>query len=366
MKKKKKYGCGCTPQPEDCNVCNEPINQCKPINTCKKQVKQYVDCGCDDYEVTCVDKCADLAKRAEELFEKACKCESRAAEAFEQAQRLEKSSKVLSAKAQNLLCTAQNNENQARANECKAQELLDKARDLREQAKCLYKEGQQVQGQAQEDCEQAKCLYEQAQNLNDKARDLFNQAAKFDEKALQCYKTAGEKVKEYEMKSKVCEEMIGKCNNKLSKCEQKPITCEPKPVCIKPINKCKPVYDCSCNQPKQNVCQTTCNPCNQMPTTKFNQCSDEIIYVEDTDLCNNVCNSAPKAPKMCDSTYVSPMYDMCPMQYMNGFSQQYPTMDMPYMNAYVDQYQDMNDMWINYYNMVQGMMMQNMMPPTNY
>ena len=36
------------------------------------------------------------------------------------------------------------------------------------------------------------------------------------------------------------------------------------------------------------------------------------------------------------------------------------------MNAYVDQYQDMNDMWVNYYNMVQGMMMQNMMNPTDY
>ena len=148
--------------------------------------------------------------------------------------------------------------------------------------------------------------------------------------------------------------MIDKCNSKLNKCGQNPITCEQKPTCIKPINKCKPIY------------QKTCNPCNQMTMPKYNQCNDEIIYVEDTDLCNNVCGSTHKAPKMCDSTYVSPMYDMCPMPYMSEFSQKYPTMDMPYMNAYVDQYQDMNDMWVNYYNMVQGMMMKNMMNSTDY
>ena len=86
MKKKKKYGFGCAPQHEDGNICNEPVNQCKSINPCKKQVKKYVDCSCDDYEITCVDKCANLAKQAEELFEKACKFERKAADAFEQAQ----------------------------------------------------------------------------------------------------------------------------------------------------------------------------------------------------------------------------------------------------------------------------------------
>ncbi len=182
------------------------------------------------------------------------------------------------------------------------------------------------------------------------------------------------------MKSKVCENMIEKCNDKLNQCEQKPITCEEKPVCAKPINKCKPTYGCqvkemdySCKQSKKK----SCNPCNQMPSQNYcnpcnqktTQCNDDIIYVEDIDLCNNTCASPYSAQvknQMCDSTYVSPMYDMCPMQYISGFYQQYPTMDMPNMNSYVDQYQDINDMWMNYYNMVQGMMMQNIMPPSEY
>ena len=76
------------------------------------------------------------------------------------------------------------------------------------------------------------------------------------------------------------------------------------------------------------------NPC------KKSVKSEDIVYIEDCDLCKgNLC-----------STYVSPMYDMTPMQCTGGMSSKYPSLDKPYMNAYMDQYQDINDMWMNYYN----------------
>lgn len=302
MKKKKKQGLGCEPKQENSNIYNKKINQQKSINTCNKQIKKYIEC--DDYEISCSDKCLDLAKKSNELFEKACIYESKASDVFGQSKNLENESKVLSAKAQNLISKSKDNKEKAKLNECKAQELLDKSKELFDQAKCLYKEGQQVKSQADEDLEQSKLLYKEAQNYSDKAKDLFNQASKCGEKAIQCYKTVGEKIKKYEDNSKFCKEMIDKCNNKLNIFEKNQINCEENPIYIKPISKCKPTYK--------------------------NSYSNEIIYVEDTDICNNVSDMDNKLSQLCDLTYV-------------------------------DKYQEFNDMWMNYYNMVEDMTIKNMM-----
>ena len=66
------------------------------------------------------------------------------------------------------------------------------------------------------------------------------------------------------------------------------------------------------------------------------------------------------------TTYVSPMYDMCSMQYMGGFAEQYPSLDMHYMNPYINQYPDMNDMWMNHYMMMQNMMQNKMIQPRDF
>ena len=206
-------------------------------------------------------------------------------------------------------------------------------------------------------------------------------------------------MKEYEMKSKKCEDMISKCGTALDKCSNK-VTCKKEIPCeyVKPTDMCnttKPSstckyeeYDYSCNPPKKKSCgcnkpvsknpckMNTCNqdyenkmdscysdnkyqmnPCYEMDNYKMNPCkksvkSEDIVYIEDCDLCKgNLC-----------STYVSPMYDMTPMQCTGGMSSKYPSLDKPYMNAYMDQYQDINDMWMNYYMYMQNMYMQNMMP----
>ena len=52
------------------------IDSCKPTK-CKPKIKEYT-CPCEDCEITCEDKCADLAQRAEELFNKAMKYEEKA------------------------------------------------------------------------------------------------------------------------------------------------------------------------------------------------------------------------------------------------------------------------------------------------
>ena len=74
MKKKKKSSCSCIPQQDVCddsllNTCKHN-NTCKPVNSCKKSVKKYIEPICNDCEVKFVDTCADLASKAEELFEK--------------------------------------------------------------------------------------------------------------------------------------------------------------------------------------------------------------------------------------------------------------------------------------------------------
>ena len=88
MKKKKKQSCSCTPQydacktvepckkTQKCEICKPcetvvectPISSCKPCPTEKKPMNSYMECPCGDYEITCVDKCVELAKKAEELF----------------------------------------------------------------------------------------------------------------------------------------------------------------------------------------------------------------------------------------------------------------------------------------------------------
>lgn len=368
MRKKKKQSCSCTPQHDACNENIQTITSCKPnkqVNTCKP-AQTCVDDICGDYEITCVDKCVNLAKKAEELFEKALQCDCQATDIYNQAQQCEKSAQALSQKANNLLNNANVTEKEAKAAECKAQQLLDKAEELCAKAKCLYQEGKQTQKEAEANCESAKCLYEKAQSYNDQAKALYSQALKCDEKALECYKSAGEKIKEYELKSKKCEDMISKCGAKLDECANK-APCQmtkPAPTTVsnqvvnKPSCSCKyEQYDYSCNLPQKKTCvapqPTTKKTC---PTTTQNYCNQpDIVYVQDYDLCsNNSCSS-----------YVSPMYDMTPMQCSGNISNKYPSLEMPNMNSYMNQCGDMNDMWMNYYNYMQNMYMQNMMPFDN-
>ena len=99
MKKKKKSSCSCIPQQDVCNdsllnTC-KPNNTCKPVNSCKKSVKKYIEPICNDCEVKFVDTCADLASKAEELFEKALEHQCIAEETLEQAKECEESAKVL-------------------------------------------------------------------------------------------------------------------------------------------------------------------------------------------------------------------------------------------------------------------------------
>lgn len=83
MKKKKKQSCSCTPQydacktvepckkTQKCEICKPcetvvectPISSCKPCPTEKKPMNSYMECPCGDYEITCVDKCVELAKK---------------------------------------------------------------------------------------------------------------------------------------------------------------------------------------------------------------------------------------------------------------------------------------------------------------
>lgn len=362
MKKKKKQSCSCTPQNEACapveNVktttkyetckpCEKvvectPISSCKPCYTEKKPMNCYVECPCGDYEITCVDKCVELAKKAEELFDKACKYETDATQTFNQAKEFEKSAKLLSQKACNLLQNANKSENQAKNDECKAKELMQRAQELCEKAKALNKEAECMEKDAKENCEKARCLYEKAETYNEKAKCLYSQALKYDEKALECYKTAGDKIKEYEGKSKKCEEMIDKCSNKLQGCENNCVSnksMEPKMGIEKNI-KSTPSYGCK-----------TWKNNNETVVGKKCEYDDEIIYVEMDDNCS--CNNLGSHNNLC-STYVSPMYNMSPMQCMGNFANKYPTLDNN-MSPYTNQY---DEMWMNYHMYMQQMMQQ--------
>lgn len=358
MKKKKKQSCSCTPQKEackpveavktikKCEVCKPcetavectPISSCKPCHTEKKPIASYVECPCGDYEITCVDKCVELAKKAEELFEKACKYEVDATQTFNQAKECEKSAKLLSQKACNLLQNANKSENQARNDECKAKELMQRAQELCEKAKALNKEAECIEREAKDNCERARCLYEKAETYNDKAKCLYNQALKYDEKALECYKTAGDKIKEYEGKSKKCEEMLDKCGNKLKNCEN---NCVSNPSVQHKMDmgtNMPSMPSCGCKKPCKNTCETI--------VEKTCKCYDEIIYVDMDNDCSfeNSC-----------STYVSPMYNMAPMQCMGNFTNKYPSLDNSNMSPYTNEY---DEMWMNYYMYMQQMMQQ--------
>ena len=357
MKKKKKQPCSYAPQVEPCNTCApintcepcktikshdscksceaveecSPILSCKPCSTHKKTMDCYVECPCDNYEITCVDKCVELAKKAEALFEKACKYEAEATNTFNQAKECEKSAKLLSQKACSLLQNANKCEDQSKANECKAKQLMQQAEELSQKAKCLSKEADNIEKEAKANCEKAKCLYEKAETCNEKAKALYNQALKFDEKALECYKTAGDKIKEYEKNSKKCEEMINKCDNKLKKCES---NCVSKETVMPDMG----MTGCGCNK------ESAMNTCDKIVQKSFS-CDDEIIYIDATDVCSlgNECSS-----------YVTPMYNMAPMQCMGNFTNKYPSLDQT-MTPYET---ENDDMWTNYYMYMQQMMKQ--------
>ena len=158
---------------------------------------------------------------------------------------------------------------------------------------------------------------------------------KYDEKALQCYKTAGDKIKEYESNSKKCEEMLNKCGNKLNACNQNKTTVSPSTATM------------ACNTVK-NPCNTVKNPCDEV-VEKTCSCKDEIVYIDMNNSCG--CGSA--------SSYVTPMYNLSPMQNMGHMQSKYPSLDNG-CGCMMNQYQDMNDMWMNYYMYMQQMM--NQMP----
>lgn len=354
MKKKKKQSCSCTPQKEackpveakKCEICKPyenvaectPISSCKPCPTEKKPMASYVECPCGDYEITCVDKCVELAKKAEELFDKACQYESDATQTFNQAKECEKSAKLLSQKACNLLQNANKSEVQAKNDECKAKELMQRAEELTNKARALKKEAECIEKNAKENCEKAKCLYEKAETYNEKAKCLYNQALKYDEKALECYKTAGDKIKEYESKSKKCEEMLDKCGTKLQNCGKNCVSVESVQPKID-VEMFAPIkQSCGCNKHLKNTCETM--------VEQTYQCDDEIIYID----MEYDCPTANSC-----STYVSPIYNMAPMQCMGNFTNKYPTLDNFNMSPYVNQY---DEMWMNYYMYMQQMMQQ--------
>ncbi|MEG0856537.1 MAG: hypothetical protein RSG52_08655 [Terrisporobacter sp.] len=361
MKKKKKQSCSCTPQCDACKteckpsktevsckkeckpceiVCKpcETTVECTPISGCKPCPSQKLDYYCEcppDCEVTFCDECVDLAKKAEELFTKACKYEAQATDTYTQAMDCEKSAKLMSQKACNLLENSAKCENQSKYDECKAKQLMQQAEELAQRAKSLKKEACTIEKEAQSNCEKAKCLYEKAETTNEKAKCLYEQALKYDEKALQCYKTAGDKIKEYESKSKKCEEMMNKCDNKLNDCHKNCVSAGISKKYV-PVEKSYGGCGCATQKPSKSekIVEKTCS------------CEEEIIYV---DMDNN-CGCKP-------SSYVTPMYNLSPMQNMGNMQNKYPSLEDG-CGCMMDEYSDMNEMWMNYYMYMQQMMQQ--------
>ena len=155
--------------------------------------------------------------------------------------------------------------------------------------------------------------------------------------------TAAEKIKEMGSKSKKCEDLINKCNSKLNNCMTSCVQPEQtKKSCGCNIYDKKPVNNCGCTSKAETYgCQS---------------CEEEIIQVapeqqQNTTQSNN-CGC------MCETeyeySYVNPMYDMTPMQYMGNMSNQYMTMETPYIMPF-DDGDSMNDMWNNYYMYIQKM-----------
>lgn len=340
--------CSCTKpvteyNPKSCipNTNINSIDSCKPTK-CKPKIKEYT-CPCEDCEITCEDKCADLAQRAEELFNKAMKYEEKAKCALKEAKELEQNAKCLSQKSCNLMQNAKEADKGSKNATCSAQELMNKAEELCCKAKCLYKEAKELEQEAAENCQNAKCAYEKAENYNAQAKYLYNQTLKYEQKTLECYKDAEEKIKEMGSKPKKCEDLINKCNSKLNNCMTSCVQPEQtKKSCGCNIYDKKPVNNCGCTSKAETYgCQS---------------CEEEIIQVapeqqQNTTQSNN-CGC------MCETeyeySYVNPMYDMTPMQYMGNMSNQYMTMETPYIMPF-DDGDSMNDMWNNYYMYIQKM-----------
>ena len=127
--------------------------------------------------------------------------------------------------------------------------------------------------------------------------------------------------------------MINKCGSKLKTCESNCIledttmndcgchqktmknTCGCNDSMMSPCN--KPMMN-NCNKPIMNACNNvSINTCDSI-VEKTCSCEDEIIYI---DVEKNNCFQNP-----C-STYVSPMYNMAPMQCMGNFTNKYPSLD---------------------------------------
>lgn len=360
--------CSCKTKSTECNpkscIPDKSINtidSCKPTK-CKSKIKEYT-CPYQECEIKCEDKCSDLAKRAEELFNKAVKYEEKAMCALKEAKELEQNAKTLSKKSCNLMQNAKQADKGAKDASCSANELMNKAEELCCRAKCLYKEAKDLEKEATENCQNAKCAYEKAENYNEQAKYLYNQTLKYEHKTLECYKTAEEKIKEIGGKSKKCQDLISKCNSKLSNCMDSCVKEEKKNNC----NICKKNQADSCNNQIQS---DDCSCKSQNNTTSkakddslvwegydFNNwdhkncgCEDEIIQLvpENQDSCDCEYNTN------CQYSYVNPMYDMMPMQYMGNISTQYMTLETPYIIPFSEA-ESTNDMWNNYYMYIQKM-----------
>lgn len=322
------------------------IDSCKPTK-CKTKIKEYT-CPYEDCEIKYEDTCSDLAKKAEELFDKAVKYEKKAECTLKEAKELEQNAKNLSQKSCNLMQNAKEADKQAKNATCSAQDLMNKAEELCCKAKCLYKEAKELEQEAQENCQNAKCAYEKAENYNQQAKYLFNQTLKYEQKTLECYKNAEDKIKEIGGKSKKCQDLINKCNSKLNNCMDSCIEEE------------KPKKSCGCNiyDKVEKVEKENCGfktpkdicGCNNYSYNDYGCKNDEndIIQLKQENNCNCTCNTS------CQYSYINPMYDMMPMQYMGNMSNEYITMETPYITTF-DENDNMNDMWNNYYMYIQKM-----------
>ncbi|MGL5641658.1 MAG: hypothetical protein ACRDDM_05275, partial [Paraclostridium sp.] len=370
MRKKKKYNNSC-PVNAGCHAKKEKEIYCEPCKkvVCKKpeQIKESkpVCCPpgpCEDCEMKFDDTCAKLAEQAEKLFKKALNCECLATESYEEAREFDKKAKALEAKAKRLAKESVENECEAEKLRKQANDLLCRSEELCEKAKCLYKEAERAGDEAEKFCEKAKCLFEKAQNENEQAKCLFSQAMQCDEKAMNCYKVAGEKIKEYEDKSNKCEDMMKKCKGKIKGCHDMDVCkkmketcyvdlgieepCKSKGSCDKYVkcgkhdkhDKCdkkmKPSYDCEVKyvypthteKPKKE----TKKKC-EYEYYDMNECyCDKYEYYDKDEYCD--LNDIMLIKEEETGLYINPIYNMEPMQYMGNFACQYPSMDEPYMN----------------------------------
>ncbi|MEG2788996.1 MAG: hypothetical protein RR942_14375 [Romboutsia sp.] len=381
MRKKKKcnnscsVNAGCHAKKEVyCEPCKkvvykkmEPIKEIKPV-CCPPG-------PCNDCEIKFDDTCVKLAQEAEKLFKKALDCECLAVDSYEEAKEFDKKAKALEDKAKKLAKESIDNEYEAEKLRKQANQLLCKSEELCAKAKCLYKEAESAGDEAEKYCEKAKCLYTKAQSENEQAKCLYSQAMQCDEKAMNCYKVAGEKIKEYEDKSKKCESMMKKCQDKIKGCYEMD-DCKPmKKSCYVDLGLDEPCND-KCNHNKHSKCEKKIKPsCNcevkyvcpthkEKPKKETKQkCGYEYYdmneyYYDKDEYCDLDDMMLIKEEET--GLYINPIYNMEPMQYMGDFAIQYPSMDEPYMNIDQMGMEEMQDMWMNYYMYMQNMM-KNMM-----